>query len=248
MKLIITNFRLPLMAIVLLATSACTTLGNSNNSASQQSTDPLASLNRSVYAFNTTADKVLLRPVAQAYDSVLPGPVQQSVGQFFYNLSEPLNIVNNLLQGKVDGALNSTYRFAVNSTVGILGLFDVAKAYEVDRRPEDFGQTLAAWGVKPGPYLMLPFLGPSNLRDGLGRITDTAVYFPNNEISNSVTTRTALSALNLIDIRAGLLGADDILENQLDPYLFLKEAYDKNRLNAVYDGNVPEQSDDDIDF
>ena len=172
----------------------------------------------------------------------------KALGGFFSNLNEPLNIVNNLLQGKVSGALNSTYRFAVNSTIGVFGLFDVAKLYNVEKKPEDFGQTLAAWGVKPGPYVMVPFFGPSSLRDGLGLIADSAAYYPINELSDTSSTRTALTGLNIIDTRASLLDTVEILENQLDPYTFLKEAYDQNRLNAIYDGNPPEQSDNDIDF
>jgi len=240
--------RIPLLLALTLTMSACTTLRSDDDPSLQSSSDPLSGLNRGVYAFNNTADKAVLRPVARAYDAVLPDPAQKGVGNFFSNLGEPLNIVNNLLQGKVNGALTSTYRFAVNSTIGIFGLFDVAKTYDVERKPEDFGQTLAAWGVKPGPYVVLPFLGPTNFRDGVGRIVDTAAYYPINEISDDDATRAGLTILNIVDTRAGLLATDGILDNQLDPYLFLKEAYDQNRLRAIYDGNPPEQSEDDIDF
>lgn len=248
MKQIIQLSRFSLLIAALLASTACTTLKTSDDVSGQISTDPLFGINRSVYAFNNAADKVVLKPVAKAYDAVIPDPAQIGVAHFFSNLSEPLNIVNNLLQGKVDGALNSTYRFAVNSTVGVLGIFDVAKTYDVQRRPEDFGQTLAAWGFKPGPYLMLPFLGPSNFRDGFGRIVDTVGYSPVNEISDTGATRAGLTGLNIISQRASLLGADEILDNQFDPYVFLKEAYDQNRLDSVYDGSPPEQTDDDLDF
>ncbi len=240
--------RIPLLLALTLTMSACTTLRSDDDPSLQSSSDPLSGLNRGVYAFNTAADKAVLRPAARAYDAVLPDPAQRGVGNFFSNLGEPLNIVNNLLQGKVNGALTSTYRFAVNSTIGVFGLFDVAKAYDVEKKPEDFGQTLAAWGVKPGPYVVLPFLGPTNFRDGVGRIVDTAAFYPINEISDDGATRTGLTILNIVDTRAGLLATDDILDNQLDPYLFLKEAYDQNRLRAIYDGNPPEQSEDDIDF
>lgn len=237
-----------LLSIVLLTSTACSTLSSSDDPALQSSSDPLSGLNRRIYAFNSTADKAILKPAAKAYDAVLPDPAQRSVGRFFSNLNEPLNIVNNLLQGKVEDALNSTYRFAVNSTVGVFGLFDVAKHYNIEKKPEDFGQTLAAWGVKPGPYIVIPFLGPSNFRDGLGFVVDNGVYFPINELSDSNSTRIGITALNIIDTRASLLGTGDILENQLDPYLFLKEAYEQNRLNSIYDGAPPEQSDADIDF
>lgn len=240
--------RLVLVLGALIALSACSTLTKTDDPTEQISSDPFSSWNRGVYKFNDGVDKVALRPVAKAYHAVVPDPAERSVGRFFSNLGEPLNIVNNLLQGKVDGALSSTYRFAVNSTIGLFGLFDVAKSYDVTESKEDFGQTLASWGVKPGPYLMLPLLGPTNLRDGFGRITDTAVFYPINEISDDSAVRTGLNALSIIDTRAGLLGTDDLLGRQLDPYLFLKEAYDKNRLSVVYDGAPPEQSEEDLDF
>ena len=239
--------RVPLLLAALLATSACTTLKTSDDPTLQNSSDPFSGLNRRVYAFNDTADKVVLRPVAKAYTEVVPDPARNSVNRFFNNLGEPLNIVNNLLQGKVDGALDSTYRFTVNSTIGVLGLFDVAKTYNVERKPEDFGQTLAAWGVKPGPYLMIPFWGPSSLRDTLGFAVDNGLYYPINEISDDTAARASLSVVRFVDNRAGLIGSDEILDKQLDPYLFLKDAYDQSRLNSIYDGEPPEQSDD-IDF
>jgi len=243
-----TVFHLPLLVMMSLVASGCTTLKSSDDPTLQSSSDPFYGLNRRVHTFNDAADKAILRPVAKTYDAVLPDVAQNSVSRFFSNLGEPLNIVNNLLQGKVDGALNSTYRFAVNSTIGVLGLFDVAKAYDVEKKPEDFGQTLAAWGVKPGPYVMVPFLGPTTLRDGFGRIIDTATYYPINEISDNGSTQVGLAVLDFVDDRADLLGTDEILDRQLDPYLFLKDAYDQSRLNAVYDGSPPEQLDNDIDF
>ena len=240
--------RLPLLIIVLLASSACSTLSIDDDPALQTSSDPFVGINRRIYSFNNTADKAILRPVAIGYDAVVPNPVQNSIGRFFSNLREPVNIVNNLLQGKVDGALSSTYRFTVNSTIGIFGFFDIAKGYDVKKRSEDFGQTLATWGVKPGPYIVLPFLGPSTLRDGFGLIVDNAAYYPIDDITNSSSTRAGLVILNVVHARAGLLDTVDILDNQLNPYLFLKAAYDQNRLNAIYNGMQAEQSDEDIDF
>jgi len=240
--------RLVLVLGALITLSACSTLSKTDDPNDQISSDPFESWNRSVYQFNNGVDKVALKPVAKAYHAVLPDPAERSVGRFFSNLGEPLNIVNNLLQGKVNGALNSTYRFAVNSTIGLFGLFDVAKSYEVTESKEDFGQTLASWGVKPGPYIMLPLLGPTNLRDGFGRIVDTAAFYPINEVSDDGAVRTGLTALNIVDTRAGLLGTDELLERQLDPYLFLKEAVESNRLSVIYDGAPPEQSEDDLDF
>jgi len=225
---------------------ACSTNSKTVSHDWNTSSDPLEGLNRSVYAFNNTADKLVLRPVAQGYNAILPKPAKKGVSNFFSNLSEPFSLVNSLLQGKFDRALGSTYRFAVNSTVGLLGLIDVAKIQGVERTPEDLGQTLATWGVKPGPYLMLPFLGPTNLRDGIGRVVSTAVYYPINEVSDSSGTQVGLAALDIIDTRAGLLGVDSALEKQLDPYLFIKTTVDNARTDAINDGQTPEQ--EEFDF
>lgn len=233
----------------LLLLVGCSTLSKNDDPSKHYSSDPFEGFNRKVYALNNVADKAILRPSAKIYDAVLPDPAQKGVGNFFSNLSEPVNVINNLLQGKVDGALTSTYRFVVNSTVGILGLFDVAGAYEVEQKPEDFGQTLAAWGVKPGPYLMLPFLGPSNLRDGPAGLIGNFGIYPINEVSDDTGTRVGLTVLSVINTRAQLLDADSVLDNQLDPYLFLKSAYEGSRVSAIYDGDPPQLKDDDeFDF
>ena len=151
--------------VVTIVTQGCSSSGRTVSHEWNSSSDPFEGANRSVYAFNTTADKYILRPVASGYDKALPEPAKKGVSNFLSNLSEPWNVVNSLLQGKVNRALGSTYRFAVNSTVGLLGLIDVAQGQGVEKTPEDLGQTLAVWGVKPGPYLMLPFLGPTNFWD-----------------------------------------------------------------------------------
>ncbi len=238
---------LALLACVLLS-SGCSTLSINDSPDKHVAGDPLESLNRSIYGFNRTADKLILRPVAKAYDSTLPKPAKIGVSNFFSNLREPLNILHNLLQGKTDRALNSTYRFTVNSTVGLLGLLDVARhQFGVQPAREDFGQTLAAWGVQPGPYLMLPLLGPSNLRDGVARLGDSALYYPINEISDSNGVRTGLVLLDVIALRTSLLGTDRILDSQVDEYAFLKSAFEQNRIRALYNGNPPEQPDEDFD-
>lgn len=226
----------------------CNTLSVSDSAESQFTADPWQGLNRKVYAFNAGVDKALIRPVSVGYDNVMPDPAQRSVSNFLSNLREPLYAVNNLLQGKVDRALSSTYRFLVNSTVGIAGLFDVAKIHGVEVAREDLGQTLAAWGVKPGRYIMLPFLGPSNLRDLTGFVGETITYYPYDVISDSSATTTGLTVLNVIDIRTGFLGTDSLLDQQLDPYSFLKVAYEENRLDDIYDGDPPEKEEEDFDF
>ena len=219
--------------------SGCTTLKSTDDPTAHISSDPIEGFNRSVYAFNDGADKLILRPVARTYDKVLPKPVKKGVSNFFSNLGEPLNIVNNLLQGKWERSLSSTYRFAVNSTVGLLGLVDVAKKYEVDVAREDLGQTLASWGVGPGPYVMLPFLGPTNFRDGVGRIASSIAFFPTQEIGDDSDTHSALNILEIVDLRVSLLGTDKLLQQQIDQYSFLKSAYEQNRLRAIYDGSPP---------
>ncbi len=216
---------------------ACGTSGKAVSYDWNTSTDPLEGLNRSVYAFNDTADKLVLRPVASGYDKVLPAPAKKGVSNFFSNLNEPLSALNNVLQGKFDRALGSTYRFAVNSTVGLLGLIDVAKYQGVDRAPEDLGQTLATWGVKPGAYLMLPILGPTNVRDGFGDVVSRILFRPLGEITDSGATELALTTTSAISDRAGLLGVDSVLDNQLDPYLFIKTTVENSRTDAINDGN-----------
>ena len=242
------TYRLLLVCGLAILNSACNTLSKTDDPSVQISNDPLVSYNRTVYSFNNAADKVILKPISQAYHHVVPDPAERRVGRFFNNLGEPLNIVNNILQGKVDGALNSTYRFVVNSTVGVLGFFDVAASYQVARKPEDFGQTLATWGVKPGPYLMMPLYGPTNLRDGFGQIVSFGAYFPVNDITENPTSRVLLTGLNIVDIRAGLLSTDALLERQLDPYLFLKEVYEQTRLSSIYDNNPPKPLEEEFDF
>lgn len=238
------------MSVVLCFTllGACNTLQKTDDVSVQTSADPWQGFNRKVYAFNDGADRLILKPLAKGYDNVVPKPAKAGIGNFFNNLGEPLNLVNNLLQGKFDRALHSTYRFTVNSTIGVLGLFDVAGRYGVTEKPEDLGQTLAAWGMKPGPYLVLPFFGPSNLRDGLGRIGSSALYYPNSLITDSAQGGLALTALEVIDARAGLLGADSVLSSQLDPYSFLKVAFESDRVKKLYDGDPPEPPEEDFDF
>lgn len=235
------NTTIQILGITLLLASlgGCSTLSVNDDLQRQISSDPLEGVNRSVYAFNNTADKIVLKPVAEVYNYVLPAPAKKGVNNFFDNLGEPLNAVNNLLQGKFDRALVSTFRFTVNSTVGVLGLLDVAKALDVEPAREDFGQTMAAWGVPPGPYLMLPLFGPSNLRDGIGQVGEYALYYPINEITDSDPMRLGLSLTNVVSSRVSLLGASEVLDSQLDPYAFLKHSFEQQRIESLYDGNAP---------
>ena len=200
--------------------------------------DPFEKVNRSILKFNLNSDRVLLKPLAKAYTKVIPTPIRGGIGNVFSNLWEPMTAVNNLLQGKVGYAATDVSRFVVNSTVGILGIFDVASRINLPKHREDFGQTLAVWGVPSGPYIVLPFLGPSNIRDTTGLIpqflyADALLYLDSPE---SVYA----SAIRLVDTRSRLLGADDILEVQPDKYLFLREAYRQQRNSLIHDGNPPQ--------
>ncbi len=232
--------KLLLLTSALLTLTACASGKKPVSYEWNESSDPFEGINRSINSFNNTADKYILRPVAKGYSSAVPKPAKRGVSNFFSNLGEPLNVVNNVLQGKFDRALGSTYRFTVNSTIGLLGLFDVAKHQGVNKTPEDLGQTLASWGVKPGPYLVVPFLGPTTLRDGFGRAVSSAAYYPINQVSDSASTRLGLNVLSIVDARSKFLGVDESLDKQLDPYLFIKNTLDASRTDAINDGETPE--------
>ncbi|MCL6556103.1 MAG: VacJ family lipoprotein [Burkholderiales bacterium] len=202
--------------------------------------DPLEPLNRGIYHFNDAVDKAVLKPVAQGYKTVLPQPVRTAVTNFFSNIDDVLIALNNLLQFKFRDAVSDVARVAFNTTFGIAGLFDVATSFGLEKHDEDFGQTLGYWGIGDGPFLMLPILGPSNLRDTVG----LAAYYRLDPVLNldHVPTRNTLSVLRFIDRRAQLLDAEKVLdEAALDPYTFLRDAYIQHRRSLVYDGNPPRE-------
>jgi len=201
--------------------------------------DPWEGANRNVYAFNDTIDKATLKPVAKGYEANVPKWMRTSVSNFFANLDMPITIVNQLLQGKVKAAGQDTLRFAMNTTLGIGGLFDPATDANLPRHDEDLGQTLGRWGVPPGPYVMLPFLGPAHLRDVPSQVFDRFLepfywYNYGNE-------RWISLGVSLVDTRARLLPLDSTLQRVYDPYAFIRDAYSQRRLFQVYDGNVPEE-------
>lgn len=200
--------------------------------------DPWERFNRSMYKFNDSVDRALIKPLAKGYRRITPRPVRRGVGNFFRNLLEPTTIVNDLLQGKPLQALSDGSRFLLNSTLGVFGLFDVATKVGVERNQEDFGQTLAVWGVPSGPYLVLPFIGPSNVRDAVGLVP--YYYFTDPRLAiDEIEARAALIAIDVIDFRSQLLGATRLLEMQLDPYLFSRESYRQKRRDLIYDGDPP---------
>lgn len=228
MKISIT-LKLVLLSIVL-ALTGCATNGDPR--------DPLEPLNRGVYKFNDAVDEALFKPVAKGYKAVLPNPVRTGVGNFFANIDDALIAVNNLLQFKFGAALSDVGRLLTNTTIGVGGLFDVASGFGLEKHNEDFGQTLGYWGIGDGPFLMLPLLGPSNVRDTVGL---AAYYYldPVWRLSHT-PTRSTLGAIRFVDRRARLLDAEKILdEAALDPYTFLRDAYIQQRRNLIYDGNPP---------
>lgn len=203
------------------------------NEEPQGTWDPLEPVNRAIYSFNQQFDRFLLKPVAKGYRAVLPTPVRRGVSNFFSNLREPAVIVNDALQGRFGDAGSDLGRFLTNTTIGVLGIFDVATHFGLDRHSADFGQTLGKWGVGDGPYLVLPILGPSNIRDSVGLYGDTELYPPTHMEEQSTAWK--LYGVELIDTRARLLDAGDILEQAgaQDPYIFVREAYRQRRRNLI---------------
>ncbi|MDT8878566.1 VacJ family lipoprotein [Halomonas saccharevitans] len=208
--------------------------------------DPWEGFNRKVFAFNDVVDRYALKPAAQGYRFITPDPVETSVGNFFSNLGEIRTTLNSLLQGKGANAGVATGRFLINTTVGIGGLFDVATRMEITGREEDFGQTLGAWGWEESRYLVLPLLGPSTLRDTGGLPVDMATY-PTTYVEED-KVRLSLTALRVIDTRAGLLDQEALISG--DRYSFIRDAYLQQRRFEVNDGQLGEDpfASDEFDF
>lgn len=204
--------------------------------------DPLEPVNRAVFTFNEKADKYLLRPIAVGYNYVVPDPVQHSISNFFDNLDEPRNFINDLLQLKFKQSAINLSRLVVNSTAGIAGFFDVADRIGLHPHQEDFGQTLGYWGVGEGWFLMLPFLGPSTNRDLVGYVGDMPTK-PTFWLPGRYDVyKYSAQGVQLINYRASLLTADRILDQQFDKYLFIRTAYLQQRQNKIYDGNPPQEA------
>lgn len=204
--------------------------------------DPWESYNRGMHQFNQDFDKAIWRPVSEGYQTVVPAPVNKGITNFFGNLLDFTSAINNLLQLKLSRMATDVGRILVNSTVGVLGFMDVASNMDLPSYKEDFGQTLGYWGVPPGPYFVLPILGPSSVRDGVGLIPDW--YTQPVAYLDSKETRWALAVLFSVDKRADLLGASNVLdEAALDPYSFARDAYLQKRRNEVFDGNPPLEDD-----
>lgn len=211
--------------------------------ATQNNKDPLDGMNRGIYKFNDMADKSVIKPVAKAYKTVTPSPVRKGVNNFFSNLGMLTTIVNDLLQLKFSHAFTDTGRFVINSTFGVLGVFDLASMDGIEHRREDFGQTLGHWGIGTGPYLVLPFLGASNVRDFAGLVVDTATTDPITYTHNigEIRLHNQIRTAQFINLRTELLVAGDLVnEASLDPYAFVRDAYLQRRASLVQDGIVPD--------
>lgn len=203
-------------------------------------TDPFEGINRPLFVFNDTVDQYLLRPAARGYRWVMPDPAEQGVSNFFSNLRDANAAVNSVLQGRPSSAARSGGRFLLNSTIGILGLFDVASRMGLDRYRTDFGHTLAVWGMPQGPYLMVPLLGPRTVRSGTGMIFDGFTSVENT--IDDVRLRNSMRGLELVNTRARLLKADDLITG--DRYIFVRDAYLQSRRALVSDGKIEDDFSD----
>lgn len=227
------------IAVLLLTVGCATTPGRT------RSDDPWEGVNRGVYKFNDTLDRAALKPVAKGYRKITPRWFRAGVGNFFSNLSYPATVVNQFLQGKPGMGTRDFGRFLLNTTIGVGGLLDVATPLGLSANDEDFGQTLAVWGVGSGPYLMMPFLGPSSLRDAPSRAFD---YFlgPLEYVHIPWEAEWGLRGVDIVHSRSELLPLDATLQNAFDPYAFIRDAWAQQREFAIYDGNPPPETLEDL--
>lgn len=203
--------------------------------------DPWEPYNRRMYNFNTALDNVTTKPLAKGYQKIVPRLVRTGVSNFFDNLWTPATALNQFLQGKPGDGFSDVGRFLMNSTVGLGGLLDVGTEFGLEEHDEDFGQTLAVWGVGSGPYFVMPIFGPSTVRDTLmyplDLMSNPLWWYENSSVNDK------LRVLRIIDTRAGLLQAEQFLEDSNNPYITLRESYLQNREYKVYDGNPPMEED-----
>lgn len=214
-------------------------LASSAGAAWAQQADPMETYNRSMTRFNDTVDEAVLKPVATAYQQAMPSPVRTGVSNFFGNLGDAWSFVNNTLQLRGEAAMASFFRVGINSTMGLGGVLDLASEMRIDRYKQDFGLTLGRWGVPTGPYFVLPLLGPSTVRDTLALPVDWRGN-PLRELT-PVSTRNSLYALRIVDTRANLLRAENVLDDAaLDKYSFTRDVYMQLRSGARNgDGSLP---------
>ncbi len=222
------------LCVLITAGSGCATTGETDPR------DPFEGLNRAIYAFNDGVDEVIAKPIATAYVTVVPVPLRDRVRNFFGNIADLFIGVNNLLQGKLGEAGSDWMRFVFNTSIGLFGIHDVATEMGFEKHNEDFGQTFGRWGAGNGPYLVLPFLGPSTLRDTVGTVLDIRLDPVSSH--NETRERNSLVVLRLVGQRADLLEAGRLLEEAaLDKYLFTRDAYLHRRRSLIYDGSPPRE-------
>ena len=220
--------------LLILLLAGCATTGPATPS------DPFEGWNRGVYRFNDAIDRGVLKPVAKRYRKYVPRIVRTGISNVLTNLAYPTTIINDLLQLKLKDTLVDLGRFALNSTLGLGGLLDPASRVGLARNDEDFGQTLGRWGVPPGPYLMLPLLGPSTLRDAPSMAVDSQTDL-RTQLDLETAERVTLAVLSVLDQRAGLLQYDDSIRSAFDPYAFVRNAWLQRREYKVRDGDVPDE-------
>ena len=224
---------------------------SSPDTAGKQENDPFESINREIFAFNNGADEYIIGPIAHAYRDVFPDPVRDSIRNFLLNLKTPLSAINATLQGNVTKGFTAVGRFVINSTVGILGFFDVADYIGLEPVDEDVGQTFGAWGIEPGPYLILPILGPSSTRDLAGKVGDwlidpVGLYLIREDYEDFLLATKITKAL---DTRVELDGViEGTRENSLDPYAIMRTMYLQRRAKQIANDESEETSIYDIDI
>jgi len=233
--------RLCALMCAMLALASCTRAPNNT-----PSEDPFEKINRPIYKFNSGVDTFILRPAAVGYEFITPQFFRTGVSNFFDNLTYPVTIVNDFLQGKLVQGLQDIGRFAINSTLGLAGILDPATAFGLKQNEEDFGQTFSVWGIPQGPYIVLPLLGPSTVTSSVGILANTQVnpvmQWPNSSV------RSKMFILWTVETRQSLLTIDEAVRQSFDPYLFIREAYLQNRRFLINDGQLAGESfDDDFD-
>ena len=224
------------LAIALLAAGCATTGGNDPR-------DPWEGLNRKTFEFNETADQAVLKPLAQGYVKAVPGFAREGVNNFFENINDVATGLNNVLQGKPGEGVSDLGRVVVNTVLGVFGLWDVATPMGLEKHNEDFGQTLGVWGVPPGPYFVIPLLGPSTARDAPARAVDPNWYY--SSLIDNNTVYWGFWTLDKVNTRSNLFKAESVLEQAaLDRYSFIRDAWLQRRRSQVYDGNPPREKEE----
>ena len=234
------------LAVLVLALTlgACATTGQNGSTPSKTvKADPWEPMNRAVFSFNETLDEYLIKPVTKAYRAVVPEVVRTAISNVFSNIGDIYTAVNNLLQGKPKEAVSDLGRVVINTTMGVFGIFDIATDAGLEKHKEDFGQTLGVWGVGSGPFVVLPVLGPSTVRDTAGWVVDIKTDLLINQVDD-VGVRNSITGVRIVDARSRFLDTEGIVEEAaFDKYSFIRDAYLARRKNMIYDGNPPEERD-----